>query len=101
MDSNRDDFWIDVHATPNAKKSSVGGEHAGRLRVSVTETADKGKANRAISILLAEAFGVAKSDVVLEKGPTSRLKRFRLMNPPSSAVSRLAELLGASNRNQS
>ncbi|WP_149497651.1 DUF167 domain-containing protein [Roseiconus lacunae] len=69
---------IEIHARPNAAKNHVGGEHDGRLRVSVTAAPDKGKANKAIQKLLAKTLSIAPSAIELIGGATSRKKRFRI-----------------------
>jgi uncharacterized protein len=71
---------IEIHAQPGAKCNAIVGEHDGALRVTVIAVADKGKANQAISEILAEFFGLARSAVQLKSGQTSRRKRFVLHN---------------------
>jgi uncharacterized protein (TIGR00251 family) len=77
---------IEVHAQPGAKRNAVAGKHDGALRVSVTAVADKGKANQAIAEVLAEFFGLARSAVQLQSGPTSRRKRFLLCDMNAEEV---------------
>jgi uncharacterized protein (TIGR00251 family) len=76
---------MDVHvlAAPNARASEVVGweddPRAGRvLRVKVAAPPVDGKANAAIRELLARHFGVARSQVSLVRGGTSRIKVFAL-----------------------
>ena len=70
-------------AVPNARAGEVIGweddPRAGRvLRVKVAAPPVEGKANAALREVLAKHFGVAKSQVVLAKGSTSRVKVFSL-----------------------
>lgn len=72
-----------VLAVPNARTGGVVGweddPRAGRvLRVKVAAPPVEGKANAALREVLAEHFGIPKSQVVLEKGDGSRIKCFRL-----------------------
>ena len=53
-----------------AKRDALEGEHAGALRVRVTTAPEKGKANRRVLELLAEALGVAPSALRLLSGET-------------------------------
>jgi uncharacterized protein len=74
---------IRVLAVPNARAGEVIGweddPRAGRvLRVKVAAPPVEGKANVALREVLAKHFGVAKSQVVLAKGSTSRVKVFTL-----------------------
>ena len=69
---------IAVRAQPGARRNGIVGEQNGALKVAVTAPPDKGRANKAIEEVLAEAFGLKKSQVELVSGPTSRDKRFLL-----------------------
>ena len=74
---------IRVLAVPNARAGEVVGweedPRAGRvLRVKVAAPPVEGKANAALREVLAKHFGLAKSQVVLAKGSTSRVKVFTL-----------------------
>lgn len=66
---------LKLHAKPRASLNKVGGEHGGGLKVAVTAPPVDGKANKAIAKLLAKAFGVSKSCVVIISGESSRSKR--------------------------
>lgn len=70
-----------VRATPNARRSEIVGweedPQMGRvLRVRIAAPPTEGKANAALRDFLAAFLGLAKSQVLLEKGGTSRLKTF-------------------------
>ncbi|WP_367875234.1 DUF167 domain-containing protein [Luteolibacter sp. Populi] len=72
---------IRVLAVPNARASEVAGweddPRAGRvLRVKVAAPPVEGKANAALRECLAAYLGIPKSQVVLEKGDSSRIKTF-------------------------
>ena len=70
-----------VRATPNAKRSGILGwvddPSSGRvLRVQVAAPPVEGKANEELRAFLAKTLGVPKSQVLLDKGGTSRVKVF-------------------------
>lgn len=70
-----------VRATPNARSNQILGweedANAGRiLRVKIAAPPMEGKANAALREFLAKSLGLSKSQVVLEKGDTSRFKTF-------------------------
>lgn len=69
-------FLVAVRAQPGARVNAIKGEHNGRLKVGVTQVAEKGKANAAIAALLARSLGLKSSRVTLIEGETSREKRF-------------------------
>ena len=77
---NRD--LLAVRVTPKASRNEVTGlytaaDGAVSLSVKVTAAPDKGKANRAVTSLLAKKIGVAKSTLALVKGETDRNKTFQ------------------------
>lgn len=65
---------IDIRVRANAKQNKVGGEIAGRLIVFVQAPAVDGKANEAVTKVLAEHFGVHSRDVKILRGETNRDK---------------------------
>lgn len=72
---------LHVKATPNARSSSITGwenhpQHGRVLCVRIAAPAVEGKANAALRAFLAESLGLSKSQVILEKGQTSRIKTF-------------------------
>lgn len=67
---------LPVWARPGARSTSLGPEHAGSLRVSVTAAPEAGKANEAIAQALAKELGLRKSAVSLLSGASTRSKRF-------------------------
>lgn len=67
---------VPVRAQPGASRAGIRGAHAGALKVSVTQAAEKGKANEALAETLAKALGLSRSQVELLRGATQREKRF-------------------------
>lgn len=67
-------FYVKAHA--GAKRDRVAGVHDGMLKIEVTTAPEKGKANKAISKLLAKRLGVGAGDVELLSGETNTRKRF-------------------------
>ena len=70
-----DGVVIDVKVTPKASREGIGPERDGRLVVKVSAPPEDGKANAAVCKLVAKALGVAKSNVSVDTGETSRSKR--------------------------
>jgi uncharacterized protein YggU (UPF0235/DUF167 family) len=66
-----------LRVTPRASRNQLT-EEEGQLRAQVTAVPEDGRANKAVSELLAEALGVAKTRLTLVRGATSREKVFRL-----------------------
>ena len=65
-----------VRALPGARRNSIMGEVGGAVKIAVSASPDKGKANQAIIEVLREILGVKSSQVDLLSGFTSRQKRF-------------------------
>lgn len=63
-----------VWVQPGASREAVAGVHGDALKVSVSAPPERGKANRALRKLLAEALRIRTSDVHILKGETSRRK---------------------------
>jgi uncharacterized protein YggU (UPF0235/DUF167 family) len=85
---------LPVKAQPGAKQNAVRGEQNGVLKVSVTQVAEKGKANKAIIEVLAKALGLSRSQIELLTGETQRDKRFVLKGVTRQSIQeRIAALL--------
>lgn len=69
---------LSVHVQPGARATAVVGRHGDALKVRVAAPATAGRANQAVLALVAEEFGLAKGDVELVSGASSRRKRLRL-----------------------
>lgn len=67
---------LPVQAQPGARKNAIVGEHAGRLKVAVTQAPEKGKANKALIEVLAESLSLRRNQLELLTGETSSQKRF-------------------------
>ncbi len=85
-----------VRAHPGARRNAITGVHAGALKISVTQAAEKGKANAAIAALLAKRLGLAKSRIEVLSGHTSSQKRFLVRGASSTSIARkLDEQVGS------
>lgn len=65
---------VAVHVTPKAGRDEVVGWRGGELQVRVAVAPEGGKANAAVCVLLGGVLGVAKSNVRVVRGETSRHK---------------------------
>jgi hypothetical protein len=76
LQQTSDGVILPVQAQPGARKNGITGVHAGRLKVAVTQAPEKGKANKALVKLLAEALMIKRSQIALLAGETSHHKKF-------------------------
>ncbi|MCE9528930.1 MAG: DUF167 domain-containing protein [Planctomycetales bacterium] len=67
---------LPVRAQAGASKNGIRGEQNGMLKVSVTQIAEKGKANKALAETIAKGLGLKKSQVELLSGETQPQKKF-------------------------
>ncbi len=88
---------LTVRLTPKGGRDAVDGIEQlsdGRyvLRARVRATASEGEANAALLKLVAKTIGVARRDVELVAGATSRLKRLRISGRGTSLAAVLEKL---------
>jgi uncharacterized protein (TIGR00251 family) len=76
LESHSDGIILPIRVQPGARRNGVAGEHAGALKISVTQTAEKGKANAAAIEALCETLKLRPRQLELISGATSRQKRF-------------------------
>ncbi|MCX5643828.1 MAG: DUF167 domain-containing protein [Phycisphaerae bacterium] len=76
-----------VRAQPGARRNEIRGEQDGALKVCVSQSPEKGKANKALVEVLCKALSLRKSQIELISGETSHHKRFlvRGLNPEELA----------------
>ncbi len=86
LGDNPDGVTIPVLVVPGASRREVVGVHGDRLRVRVTAPPEKGRANKEVSVLLTELFGVSAR---LAKGGSSRRKLFLLEGLDKPRVRRI------------
>lgn len=79
---------VPVKAQAGARRNGVAGEHAGALKVQVTQAPEDGKATEAVLELLAEVLHVKRSQVMLLSGATSRQKRFLVSGLPLAEIAK-------------
>lgn len=76
FEETADGVVVPVKAQAGARRNGITGIHAGCLKVSVTQAPEKGKANEAIVVVLAELLQLRRNQVELISGLTSPQKRF-------------------------
>lgn len=69
---------FEIRATPRAAANRIWVDPEGVIRIAVTASPEGGKANAAVTKLLAGAIGVSKSSLLLIRGRSSRYKLFRI-----------------------
>ena len=67
-----------VKAMPKASKNAIKLDEQGNIKIYVTAVPEHGKANKAIINLIAKELKIAKSQLKLIRGETSKEKWFEL-----------------------
>jgi uncharacterized protein (TIGR00251 family) len=85
--------------TPNGGRDAIDGVEADgesdpHLKVRVTAVPEKGKANKALILLIAQSLRIPKSSVSLISGDTARKKILRIDGDPEDLVKKLEIFLG-------
>jgi hypothetical protein len=88
---------LEVQIIPNAGKNQIAGWHGGRIKIKIKAPPVDGKANEELVRYLAEALGVHRRDIVIERGETGRSKTISIAGmSDSEALSRLGvQIIGA------
>jgi uncharacterized protein YggU (UPF0235/DUF167 family) len=84
-----------VRVTPRGGRDGFGAGTDAHFAARLAAAPVEGAANAALIALAARAFGVAKRDVTLISGQTSRLKRLRIDGDPTALAERAASLYGS------
>ena len=79
---------LPVRAQPGARRNELRGQQDGMLKVCVTQSPEKGKANKANGALLSKSLGLRKSQIELLAGETSPQKRFLIRGVTAEELSR-------------
>ena len=94
--TQRDDgVLLQLSVMPNAKRTEVDGLHDGALRVRLAAPPIDGRANEALIAWLAKSLGVAKRDVEVLRGESSRRKQVAIAVSHEAASAWLASLIAA------
>jgi len=75
------DLILSCRLQPKAASDELVGDLGDELKIRITAPPVDGKANAHLQTFLAKAFGVSKSQVLIEKGALGRSKRVRIQAP--------------------
>jgi uncharacterized protein len=83
---------LSVKVVPGSSRSRIAGKYGDGIKVQVAAVAEKGKANQAVVEVIAEAFGVRESQVVIVAGHTQPRKMVQIDMSEEQLRVKLAEL---------
>ncbi|RDH82065.1 MAG: YggU family protein [endosymbiont of Escarpia spicata] len=81
-----DDLTLRLRIQPKASRDTFVGPHGDNFKIRITAPPVDGKANAHLIKLLAKAFGVPRSQVILVSGETSRSKCLRIHAPQKAPI---------------
>ena len=84
---------LPVKAKPGASRNGIQGWQNSMLCVTVTQVAEKGKANQRLREVIAKGLQLKKSQVTLVSGETSSEKRFLVTGVSTEELARRCELV--------
>ena len=82
-----------VRALPGSKSNGIRGVQDGALKVSVTQIPEKGKANKVVRKVLADALGLRASQLELIAGETTPLKKFLIRDAETAFLQQKIDAL--------
>lgn len=85
---------LPVKVQPRARRNAIEGFLGGQIRLRVTAPAERGRANEAAMALVAERLGIAKSQITLARGASSRYKLVRIEGLDEREVRRRLQVGG-------
>jgi uncharacterized protein (TIGR00251 family) len=86
--SEADAVVLSLHIQPGAKKTEVVGLHGAALKIRLAEAPVDGKANAGLISFLASRLGIAKRQVEIISGTSSRAKQVRIVGTDAESVRR-------------
>ena len=92
IEQDGDDVLLWIKAVPGASRDQIAGVIGDRLKVRVSAPPEDGKANKAISKLLAKALGVKNAQVSIESGATNPEKIIRIAGVTTNDLRRRLSL---------
>ena len=77
---------LDIKVAPGARRNAITGFLGEALKVSVTAAPERGKANKAVEVLLAGVLGLPRTSVKVVAGHSSRNKRLEIAGLAEAAL---------------
>ena len=80
---------VDILVQPRASRARIGPMHDGRIKIAVTAPPVDGEANAAVIELFARRLGIARGDIAVVAGASSRRKTLRIENVTRQQIEEL------------
>jgi len=83
---------FNVRVVPNSSKSEIVGEFDGSLKIKIAAPPARGAANAELIKVLAKRLGVAKSEVEIISGQSSKNKQVKIYNTDKVALLKFLQI---------
>lgn len=84
---------VDILVQPRASRAKIGPMHDGRIKIAVTAPPVDGEANAQVIELFARRLGIARGDIAIVAGASSRRKTLQIENVTRQQIEELIEEL--------
>ncbi len=91
IENTGDGVEFDVKVVPGGSRDQLAGMLGDAMKIKVSAPAEGGKANRAVTQLIASELGIAARDVVIVSGQTRPQKRLFVRGVTVEQVAKLFE----------
>lgn len=85
-------MFLEVKITPNASKNEILRWEENRLVIKIQGVPEKGKVNENLISFLAKTLGIAKSQIKIVSGQTSRLKKLNIQGISQEQITELKNM---------
>jgi uncharacterized protein (TIGR00251 family) len=82
---------VEILVQPRSSRAKIGPMHDGRIKIAVTSPPVDGEANAAVIELLARRLGVARGNVEIVAGASSRRKTVKITGATEQQIAELIE----------
>ena len=82
---------VEILVQPRASRARIGPVHDGRIKIAVTAPPVDGEANAAVIELVARRLGIARGDIAVIAGASSRRKTLAIAGVTRAQVDALIE----------
>ncbi len=86
IEEREEEVLVRVRVQPKSSRNEIRGEVDGRIRIALTAPPVDGAANKALITFIAKTLGIAKRNIILLQGETSREKTLSIKQCPVTAV---------------
>jgi uncharacterized protein (TIGR00251 family) len=77
---------FEVRVIPRSSRTEIVGEYNGALKVKLTSPPVEGAANEELIKILSKGLGIAKADIEIVSGQTSKTKRIRISGADAAKI---------------